>query len=72
MKMINKKFVKNWRPISAFLLNVYMKIISKALASYLNNVISTIVNENKVTYVNNRFISEGGRLDIEGLDIEGF
>ena len=72
MKMINKKFIKNWRPISAFLLNVCMKLISKALASYLNNVISTIVNENKVTYVNNRFISEGGRLDIEGLDIEGF
>ena len=62
MKIIDKKFIKNWRPISAFLLNVYIKLISKALASCLNNVISTIVNENKVTYVNNRFISEGGKL----------
>ena len=62
MKIIDKKFIKNWRPISAFLLNVYMKLISKALVSCLNNVIPTIVNENKVTSANNRFISEGGRL----------
>ena len=69
MKIIDKKFIKNWRPISAFLLNVYMKLISKALASCLNNVVSTIVNENKVTYVNNRFISEAGRLVSQAFEI---
>ena len=62
MKIIDKNYIKNWIRIYAFLLNVYMKLISKALASCLNNVISTIVNENLVAYVNNRFITEGGRL----------
>ena len=62
MKIIDKNYIKNWIRIYAFLLNVYMKLISKALASCLNNVISTIVNENLVAYVNNMFISEGGRL----------
>ena len=71
----DKRFIKNWRPIS--LLNVDMKLISKVLASQLKNVISTIVNENQVAYVNNRFISESGRLisDVleitNSLDIEG-
>ena len=40
----DKRFIKNWRPIS--LLNVDMKLISKVLASRLKNVISSIVNEN--------------------------
>ena len=56
----DKRFIKNWRPIS--LLNVDMKLISKVLASRLKSVISYIVNENQVAYVNNRFISESGRL----------
>ena len=56
----DKRFVKNWRPIS--LLNVDVKLISKVLASYLKSAISSIVNENQVVYINNRFISESGRL----------
>ena len=56
----DKRFIKNWRPIS--LLKVDMKLISKVLASHLKSVISTIVNENQVAYVSNRFISESGRL----------
>ena len=56
----DKRFIKNWRPIS--LLNVDMKLISKVLASRLKSVFSSIVNENHVAYVNNRFISENGRL----------
>ena len=56
----DKRFVKNWRPIS--LLNVDVKLISKVLDSYLKSAISSIVNENQVVYVNNRFISESGRL----------
>ena len=71
----DKRFIKNWRPIS--LLNVDVKLISKVLASRLKSVISSIVNENQVAYVNNRFISESGRLisDVleitNSLDIEG-
>ena len=63
----DKRFIKNWRPIS--LLNVDMKLISKVLASRLKSVISTIVNENHVAYVINRFISESGRLISDVLDI---
>ena len=71
----DKRLIKNWRPIS--LLNVDMKLISKALASSLKSVISFIVNENQVPYVSNWFISESGRLisDVleitDSLDIEG-
>ena len=71
----DKRFIKNWRPIS--LLNGDMKLIWKVLASPLKSVISTIVNENQVVYVSNRFISESGRLKSDvleitnSLDIEG-
>ena len=70
----DKRFTKNWRPIS--LLNVDIKLISKVLASRLKSVISTIVNENQVAYVNNSFI-ESGRLisgvleNTNSLNIEG-
>ena len=71
MKLIEKKdrdkrFIKNWRPIS--LLNVDMKLISKVLASRSESVISTIVNENQVAYVN-RFISESGSLVSDVFEI---
>ena len=59
-KKIDKRFIKNWRPIS--LLNVDIKLISKVLASRLKSVISSIVNKSQDAYVNNRFISESGRL----------
>ena len=45
----DKRFIKNWQPIS--LLNVDIKLISKALASRLKTVISTIVDENRVYHV---------------------
>ena len=70
----DKRFIKNWQPIS--LLNVDIKLISKVLASRLKSVISTIVNENQVAYVNNSFI-ESGRLisgvleNTNSLNIEG-
>ena len=71
----DKRFIKNWRPIS--LLNVNMKLISNVLASRLKSVFSSRVNENQVAYVNNSFISESGRLISDfteitnNLDIEG-
>ena len=63
----DKRFIKNWRPIS--FLNVNMKLISKILASRLKSVISTIVNENQVACVSNRFISESSRLISDVLEI---
>ena len=63
----DKRFLKYWRPIS--LLNVCMKLISKVLAYRLEKVSATIVNENQVAYVNNRFISKGGRLVSDILEI---
>ena len=72
----DKRFVKNWRPIS--LLNVDLKIISKVLATRFKKVISSLILSNQIAYVNGRFISEGGRLisDIleicDTLKIEGF
>ena len=56
----DKRFIKNWRPIS--LLNVDAKSISKALAERVKNIIPSLVSNNQIAYVNNRFISEGGRL----------
>ena len=75
-KKRHKRFVKNWRPIS--LLNVDLKIISKVLATRFKKVISSLISSNQIEYVNGRFISEGGRLisDIleicDTLKIEGF
>ena len=40
----DKRYIKNWRPIS--LLNVDTKIISKALAAKLKKVLSTIISSN--------------------------
>ena len=70
----DKRFIKNWGPIS--LLSVDMKLISEVLTRRLKSVISAILNENQVAYVNNRFISKSGRLisDVlaftNSLDIE--
>ena len=71
-----KKYIQNWRPIS--LLNVDVKLISKALAERLKNVLPKIISPNQNAYVKNRCISEGGRLipDLlemsEVLNKEGF
>ena len=71
----DKRVIKNWRPIS--LLNMDAKLISKALAECVRNVIPSLVSNNQIVYVNNRFISEGGRLIsdilemIKSLQIDG-
>ena len=72
----DKRFVKNWRPIS--LLNVDTKILSKSLAEKLKNVLSELISSNQTAYVKNRCISESGRLisDVikmcDMLDIPGY
>ena len=56
----DKRLLQNWRPIS--LLNVDLKIISKALSKRLKNVLPSLISENQSAYVDGRFISEDGRL----------
>ena len=63
----DKRFIKNWRPIS--LLNVDTKIISKAIALRLKNVLPSIISTNQTAYVNKRCISESGRLISDILEI---
>ena len=62
-----KKLIKNWRPIS--LLNVDTKLISKVLAERLKKVLPSLKSKNQTAYVKGRFISEGGRLVSDILDI---
>ena len=55
-----KRFIKNWRPIS--LLNVDYKIVSKALAATLKDILPKTISSEQSAYVKNRFIVENGRL----------
>ena len=55
----DKRYIKNWRPIS--LLKIDTKIISKALTSKLKKVLPTIICSNQTAYVNKECISESGR-----------
>ena len=63
----DKRFIKNWRPIS--LLNVDVKIVSKALASRLKEILPSLVSSEQTAYVKNRIISESGRLISDIIDI---
>ena len=45
----DKRFLKNWRPIS--LINVDVKIASKAIALKINKVIGNLVHCDQATYV---------------------
>ena len=44
-------------------------MISKALPERLKNVLPDIISENQTAYINNRFISEGGRLINDLLEV---
>ena len=63
----DKRFIKNWRPIS--LLNVDYKIISKALASRVKKVLPNLISPQQTAYVENRFIGESGRLIADIIEI---
>ena len=56
----DKRYIKNWRPIS--LLNVDAKIISKVMANRLKKVIGTLISSDQTAYVPGRFIGESVRL----------
>ena len=72
----DKRFVKNWRPIS--LLNVDTKILSKSHAEKWKSALPELISSNQTAYVKNRCISESGRLvsDViemcDILDISGY
>ena len=56
----DKRLVKNWRPI--FLMNVDVKITSKALSFRLKQVLPNLINFDQTAYVKGRFIGESIRL----------
>ena len=56
----DKKYLKNWRPIS--LLNNDYKIVTKALALRLEKVLPTIISANQTGYVKGRYIGESIRI----------
>ena len=63
----DKRFIKNWRPIS--LLNTNMKIISKVLSTRIKGVLPYLISSNQTAYVKNRFISESGRVISDILEL---
>ena len=52
--------IKNWRPIS--LINVDIKIASKALAFRVRNVLPSLIHCDQTAYVKGRYIGESVRL----------
>ena len=58
----DKRFMKNWRPIS--LLNTDTKIKSKVLSTRIKNVLPCLISSNQTAYVKNSFISESGYRNI--------
>ena len=67
----DKRFIKNWRPIS--LINVDIKVASKALANRLKTVIHNLISVDQTAYVKGRFIGESIRVIndlIEHIDRE--
>ena len=63
----DKRFIKNWRPIS--LLNTDMKIINKVFSRRIKGVLPYLISSNQTAYVKNRFISKSGRLISDILEI---
>ena len=52
----DKRYLKNWRPIS--LLNVDTKILSKALSTRISKVIGSVIESDQTAYVPGRYIGE--------------
>ena len=59
--------ILNWRPI--YILNVDTKTVSKALSKCLKNILPSLISDNQIAYVDERFISQGGRLLADVLQI---
>ena len=56
----DKRFLKNWRPIS--LINIDAKIATKFLAFRIRNVLSSLIHSDQTAYVKGRYIGESVRL----------
>ena len=54
------RFIKNWRPIS--LLNVDIKIASKAIVYRLRKIIPDLIHPDQTAYVKGRYIGESVRV----------
>ena len=63
----DKRYIKNWKPIS--LLNVDMKILSKALTKRLKEVLTCLISTQQTVYVQNRNIGESGRIISDIIEI---
>ena len=67
----DRRFIKNWSPI--FLLNIDLKIASKALACRLKKVIGKIIEPDQTAYIKDKNIHESTRLIQDILNyIENF
>ena len=64
-KVRDKTPLKNWRPIS--LLDVDLKILSKAFASRLKTLVPSIISLKQTAYIKKRF--ENGRLISDILSV---
>ena len=62
----DKRFIKNWRPIS--LLNIDIKIASKALAMRLKKIINKPIAYDQTAYVQGRYIGESIRVIQDLID----
>ena len=62
-----KRYIRNWRPIS--LLNVDIKILSKALAKRLKELLPSLNFPQQIAYVQNKNIDERGRLISDIIEI---
>ena len=56
----DKRFLKNWRPIS--LINVDAKVASKSLALRVRKVLNSLIHSDRTAYLKDRYIGESVRL----------
>ena len=56
----DKRYIRNWRPIS--LLNVDLKIASKALALRIKPILKNVICHDQTAYIKDRYIGESIRL----------
>ena len=63
----DKRFLKNWRPIS--LLNIDVKLLNKSLAYKLKKTLPSIIKSDQTAYVPGRFIGESARQISDILEV---
>ena len=66
----DRRLIQNWRPIS--LLNVDLKILSKALADRIKKYLPFFISSNQTAYVKEKFMNEGRGLFSDILQVIDF